>query len=154
MVEDSQSLPLEEYLYKYYSKYENDSLKFNYWNKTMKESIDPCYNEELRDETLKKKWKFTDVKFFKLDKMNFIYAELASQGYFPDDINRFIGVMAGLGFFDSITLSSWLNSKNWSNNINIEEGTWYSLLEIAKVKYGDNLIRSNLTILKWWNTFR
>jgi len=69
-----------------------------------------------------------------------------------DEIKKFLGLMAGTGFFKDISIHHWLNSLNWQSN-NVMTKFKKSFLEISFMKNGQNYIKSVLVLHSWWRNF-
>ena len=153
IVRDSETMPFDEYLKKYYNKEESVKLGIDwnlFWASWISDFVAPAFDPSRRSEFVKN-FGLVDESKFDFARMAAFHAEIHEFHLFPEDVERFIGFMAGTGFFKGITLTEWLNSTNWQRKYVVpENGLKKTPLEIINLPNGDNFLRANLTLLDWW----
>ncbi|HRD80127.1 MAG TPA: hypothetical protein PLL53_05150 [Saprospiraceae bacterium] len=153
MRNDLNTLSFEAYLLKYYKSEDSTqkSIDWNlFWARWMSQYVDPAFDPSRRAEFVKN-FGLVDEGKFDFTKMEAIHSEIQELCLFPPDIERFIGFMAGTGFFKSMALTEWLNAINWQRKYVVpDKGLNKTPLEIISLHNGDNFLRANLTLLDWW----
>lgn len=144
---DSVFMPFGEYLEKYYSSPELKS-----WDRMYSRNVEPAFDEKRQDEMIKN-FGYVKKEYHNFDEQYKVYNKLKNDDRLPADVKKFIGFMAGIGFFKryNITLDEWLSIKNWSNPYinNVEDG--HTINEILNYPYGINFLKSNLPQIPFWN---
>ena len=143
---DSVFLPFEEYLEKYYS-----SPDLETWERFKTRYVEPAFEEERYEEMIK------NFGYVSIDKHNFeaqyeIYNQLKNNDRLDDETKKFIGFMAGNGFFNkryNISLEQWFNARNWGN-LNIESEDGRTINELLTYNYGLNYCKVNLPHMNYW----
>ena len=76
--------------------------------------------------------------------------ENGSLKLFEKDIVQFFFYLRSFDFFQNRTIDSWINSKDFNigGRHQIEEDL-YSLNDMVKEEYGNNLVRDKLMSLEW-----
>lgn len=151
---DYNYIPLEGFLERYYKHFDN-----NNWHRWINTIVKPLYDGNPKE------WKRIDydsiidkskyIPWFKdsQSKMITMYNELKHNIEFEDDILLFISYMNGLGFFRDINMpfNLWVKQNKYNLGYRDKQikADRYSLEEIAKKKYGMNLVREKLMNLDW-----
>ena len=154
--EDADRLPLDEYIAKYYCNPEVPAGRHDWkarWDSWMSKFVDPLYDEATREGALRA-FGYKDVSKFGLSDTEDVYAEVAALGAFSRDVARFVGFMAGNGFFDrGWELDEWLRAKNWSAppHRKVPRDNGVSPLGLTELTCGENYLRANLTLLPFWH---
>lgn len=144
-VYDSINLPFDEYLKKYYTN--PDISTFELWQKKY---IEAAFDIKRHNEMIKN-FGYTDIKYYDFDKQYDFYENLKKDNRLDESIRKFIGFMAGTGFFlkNNLTVEAWFSIKNWSNlNIEIEDGR--TINEILNFSNGKNYLKTILPQLDYW----
>ncbi|MEM6319984.1 MAG: hypothetical protein AAF960_20090 [Bacteroidota bacterium] len=155
-LKDFKDLPMEEILSKYYDKSVvfSDSFNWQYtWSNWMSNYVNPAYHKNSRLEFLKN-FGLKEEGGFNFDDMEKTYLVLKDYPLLEEDVKKFLGVMAGTGFFKETTVSHWIKSLDWQSSRRVNDKFRKSFLEIAKVKNGQNYIKSTLVLHDWWRILR
>lgn len=150
---DYHYLPLQDFLDRYFSNYDNEN-----WNRWIETIVKPVYYGDAI------KWKrinynnINDKQVFNTwfsgnqKKMQTSFESLKKQYKFNDDILLYISYLDAMGFFKDINTSvdDWLHSKNFNiGGIHKAQEDIYSLVEMSNYKYGEELIKEKLMKLEW-----
>ncbi|NLK93332.1 MAG: hypothetical protein GX273_09465 [Bacteroidales bacterium] len=149
---DYHYLSLKNFLKTYYNEFEKQNL----WINWMRNIILPVFKNEISN------WKRYNVDInneeYKLwfeEKHKLMvnyYNKNKSLILFEDDIILFLSYLETFEFFQdaNLTLEKWIDSKNY-NIVGMHKvgEDKYSLQDMAKEKYGNNLIRDKLMSLEW-----
>lgn len=128
---------LDNSLKKYYRDYNK-----NGWDNFMQTLVLPAFNYNLREEfKTKNSSRFENFSFIDMEKF---YDRWKKKKMFDDDILLFISFLAGDSFFENKDFEVWINEKRF------DEPIQYSILDVSKMPYGMNFIRSYLISLPWW----
>ena len=142
---DSRTLSIKDFLLKYYS-----DCDFTQWDRWISKFVDPAFDKQRYDEMIR------NFGYVSIEKHEFItqyqFYELAKEdGRLDVDVAKFIGFLAGTGFFDkwSLTLDEWFNIPNWSNPYNniLESCSINSLL---KHRFGLDCFKLGLLEMPHW----
>jgi hypothetical protein len=144
---DSLFLPFQDYLVKYYSN--PDLINWERWkNKYVELAFDKKRHAEMI-----KNFGYAEKKYYDFDVQNEFYSELINDERISNDTKKFIGFLAGAGFFRkyNLTIEQWFDMKNWSNPYLEEAVDGRTINEILKYSFGENYIKTSLTQLPFWN---
>lgn len=150
---DVKAMPFNQFLDKYFKIEDSNKWSIDWysrWLNWLEEYVFPAYDPSRRAEFVAN-FGLVDESKFDFVKMAALHSELQELRLFPEDIERFLGFMAGTGFFKGITLTEWLDSINWSRKYAVPEGGINKTpLELIRLRNGDNFLRANLTLIDWW----
>jgi hypothetical protein len=152
IAEDFANMALNEILIKYFDTNIKHSMSFSWqsmWSKWQQEYVVPAYDVKRKKEFFKN-FEISEHSSFSFEEMKNTYKELVDIQIFDDDIMKFIGFMAGSGFFKDKDVCIWIESLNWQSHRKVPLKFSISLLELAGLENGQNLIRSNLILHDWW----
>lgn len=138
--------PLNLFLKRYYEDFAN----MNHWNGWMDDIVIPAFENDVKK--LSKLLGEGVVNIFSHKKMMDFYSKIKDLGFFENDIKLFLSWMNGMNFFEDqkISFQDWINSKKY--NIGGRHNTQddlYTLQEIVKETYGNNMLRDKLMSLEW-----
>lgn len=143
---DYQYLLLREFLTIYYSDYN----KKQWTEQWMNAIVLPAFENDY--EKLSKRLGEGIIRIFSAKKMNDFYFKIKDLPLFDNDVKLFISWMCGMGFFEkqNISFENWISSKNFNigGRHQVSEDL-YSLQDMAKEEYGNNLVRDKLMFLEW-----
>ncbi|TRX33229.1 hypothetical protein FNW52_15840 [Flavobacterium sp. ZT3R18] len=142
---DRYFLHFEEYLKKYYH-----NPNFKEWERWYQKYIEPAFDLKRHHEMIK------NFGYVSIDKHDFItqyevYSQLKSDERLDEETKKYVGFLAGAGFFNQFNLSveRWFKINNWQNpNIKNEESK--TLNEILNYPYGINYFKTLLTQMPFW----
>lgn len=149
---DEYFMNFKDYLIKYYFNLEKmQKISWEYWLQWYQRCIEPAFDENRHDEMIKN-YGYVDKKYYDFHIQNETYMKLKQTGKIPDEINKFIGFMAGTGFFKryNISVEQWLNMKNWQNPY-VENDNGKTINEILSYKYGINYLKVLLPQMPYWD---
>lgn len=154
---DYNNIPLNIFLLRYYEKYDDTN-----WNRWINTIVKPLFKDDYES------WKRIDFKYYSIqdekkfnswfkerhNKMKESYYDLKQHCDADDEIVLFISYLSGMNFFSDINLSinEWLNRKHYDLGGRYKtKPDIYSLKEMSKYIYGENLVKDKLITLKWHN---
>ncbi|PVX44448.1 hypothetical protein C8C85_0182 [Flavobacterium sp. 103] len=144
---DSLFLPFQDYLVKYYTNPDLTS-----WERWKNKYIELAFDKKRHDEMIKN-FGYAEKKYYDFVVQNKFYLELINEDRIGNDTKKFIGFLAGAGFFRkyNLTLKQWFDMKNWSNPNFEEAEDGKAINEILNYSYGENYIKTSLPHLPFWN---
>lgn len=144
-VYDSVFLPSQEYLQKYYS-----SPDLSAWEIWQKKYVEPAYEESRHDEMVKN-FGYVKKEFHDFNAQYEIINHLANDNRLDDETRKFVGFMAGVGFFRryEITVEQWFAMLNWSHPEH-ERDEGRTINGILQYTYGINLLKADLPQIPFW----
>ena len=145
---DSVYMPFEQYLEKYYNVL-NPKQKTK-WDRWYIRYIEPAFEESRHAEMIK------NFGYVSIDKHNFkvqsdIYQQLEQENRMDDETKKFIGFLAGAGFFEQwkLTLKDWMNNNNWYNPY-LNTQNQKTINEILNYQNGLNYLKTQLPEMPFW----
>jgi len=138
-------LPFHEYLEKYYS-----TPDLSTWEIWQGKYIEPAFDENRHDEMVKN-FGYVKKDFHDFSAQYEVFNHLAYDNRLDDETRKFIGFMAGVGFFKryDINVEEWFDMLNWSHPEHaMEEGK--TINEILKYPCGDNMFKVSLPQMPFW----
>lgn len=144
---DYHNLLLKQFLAIYYEEYSNKEQWREQW---MSAIVLPAFENDLV--TLAKRLDVGVYKKFTNRKMTNFYSEIKDIEFFDSDIKLFFSWMNGMNFFEKqkISFQNWITSKNFNiGGRHQTEEDLYSLQDMAKEDFGNNLVRDKLMSLEW-----
>lgn len=138
-------LPFQEYLDKCYS-----SPDLSTWEIWHKKYIGPAFDEKRHDEMIRN-FGYVKKEFHDFKAQYEVFNQLANDDRLDDEISKFIGFMAGVGFFKryEVTVEQWFDMLNWSHPEH-ERDEGRTINEILKYRYGFNHLKANLLQMPYW----
>jgi hypothetical protein len=139
--------PLNLFLERYYQDFSN----MNQWRLQWMEAIViPAFENDVKK--LSERLGDGVFKTFSHKRMIDFYFRIKDLDFFENDIKLFLSWMNGMNFFESqkISFTDWINSSRYNiGGRHRTEGDQYSLQDIAKEAFGNNLIRDKIMSLEW-----
>lgn len=145
---DYHFLPLQQFLNIYYKEYLNKEQWSSQW---MDAIVYPAYQNDLAK--LSKRLGVGIKDIFTHNHMIEFYNEIKYIRFFDDDVKLFFSWLCGMNFFVSqnISFEDWINSNCYNIGGRHEvESDIYSLQDMVKEEFGNNLVRDKLMILEWY----
>jgi hypothetical protein len=141
-------LSFKDYINKYYQ-----SPDISTWEIWQAKYIEPAFDESRHEEMIK------NFGYVSIDKHDFksqyaIYNQLKEDNRLDDETVKFIGFMAGAGFFEklNINLEEWFDVDNWSAPLLFPDNNKrMSINDILSYTYGLNYLKVNLPQMSFWN---
>lgn len=146
---DYHYLSLNIFLNRYYQ----DFSKMNQWkSQWMDVIVFPAFENDVK----KLSERLGDGVYTKFSNKSMIdfYSKIKDLDFFDKDIKLFLSWMNGMNFFENqkTSFQDWINSKKYNiGGRHTTEDDLYSLQDIAKETFGNNLIRDKLMSLEWHN---
>lgn len=142
---DSYTLPFNEYLTKYYSN--PDLTK---WNRWMNKYIEPAFDEN-RSEEMIKNFGYVSIDKHDFKAQNEIYNQLKTENRLDEQTRKFIGFLAGYGFFKkwNLSIKGWFMMINWHNPY-YDITDQKSINQILDYENGLNYLKNQLPEIPFW----
>ena len=140
---DKYHMPFETWIKKYYQ-----DADLTGWNRFYKWVTKAFAKSAL----FESQWCKGRIERYDYDRLYSTYKSVSSLGFFDEEINRFIAFIASEGFFEiyNLSLDEWLHSKEWNHPSQKCEIHCYTIVEVSKLPFGINYIKSELAKLDFW----
>lgn len=147
MIYDYHYQSLKQFLIRYYQVFHNREQWTEQW---MNAIVIPAFENDL--ERLSKRLGIGVSNVFSHKRMIEFYHKIEDIDFFEDDVKLFFSWMNGMNFFESqeTVFQDWINSRDYNigGRHRMKEDL-YSLQDIAKEEFGNNLVRDKLMSLEW-----
>lgn len=135
----------QKFLNEYYS-----NPDFTKWDRWIEKYVEPAYSISRHMEMVKN-FGYVSLEKHDFNEQNRVYSALTNEKRLDEPTKKFIGFLAGTGFFKycNISLIDWFNMANW-NNPQVKVGNGKAINELLEYDKGLVCFKLDLLEMPFW----